>query len=383
MSGTAEIPGAGVVVPRAGIWARPAIPKATVPVVPPRPQEPRLPAWAKEKLDGIESGAQANVIEQVSVNGTPLTPQGKKVDIDFSDRPTFAQVAPEWSASGVYAQKDVTAYGKAFYQYYGSLIRYSSSKPPPDDPQNWREIPCFGAMVLPRSGVVDLISWTPSEGYAHLYIRPGGDYDNSHTSPVIHLVKDGSAGLKIDGDGIRVVEVGNFTRGLVRFPTDAGTVALTTKNVTEVMQAVGSNRTMTIDPDSTYEYGVPDFEWGSATTEYGDWRSYLKLEAISHSETLQWHYHWVTEDEHVPDLPVHHDAYLPGEANVVPDELDFTNVEEGHLLRHRRAFSGKVGYISNGVTPGNLAAFDSDGNLVDTGYHIEDAGGTPTLVETT
>lgn len=31
---------------------------------------------------------------------------------------------------------------------------------------------------------------------------------------------------------------------------------------------------------------------------------------------------------------------------------------------------------------GNLAAFGSDGNLVDTGYHIEDTGGAPTLVKT-
>lgn len=35
----------------------------------------------KQKLSGIESGAQANVIESVKVNGTKLTPSSKAVDV--------------------------------------------------------------------------------------------------------------------------------------------------------------------------------------------------------------------------------------------------------------------------------------------------------------
>ncbi len=38
----------------------------------------------KGKLDGIASGAQVNVIEKVSVNGTPLTINSKGVNIDLS-----------------------------------------------------------------------------------------------------------------------------------------------------------------------------------------------------------------------------------------------------------------------------------------------------------
>ncbi len=38
----------------------------------------------KKKLDGIASGAQANVIESVKVNGTALTPSSKAVNIDLS-----------------------------------------------------------------------------------------------------------------------------------------------------------------------------------------------------------------------------------------------------------------------------------------------------------
>ena len=35
----------------------------------------------KQKLSGIASGAQANVIESVKVNGTKLTPSSKAVDV--------------------------------------------------------------------------------------------------------------------------------------------------------------------------------------------------------------------------------------------------------------------------------------------------------------
>lgn len=40
--------------------------------------------WDKSKLDGIEEGAQVNVIESVKVNGTALSVTGKEVNIDLS-----------------------------------------------------------------------------------------------------------------------------------------------------------------------------------------------------------------------------------------------------------------------------------------------------------
>lgn len=43
-------------------------------------------AAEKEKLNNIASGAQVNVIETVKVNGTALTPDGKAVNIDLSNK---------------------------------------------------------------------------------------------------------------------------------------------------------------------------------------------------------------------------------------------------------------------------------------------------------
>ena len=58
------------------------------------------------------------------------------------------------------------------------------------------------------------------------------------------------------------------------------------------------------------------------------------------------------------------------------DQKDYEQVTVWTLIKERAA-------KPTSFVAGNLAAFDSDGNLVDTGYHIEDVGGTPTLVETT
>lgn len=46
----------------------------------------------KEKLDAIEDGAQANVLETIKVNGTALTATDKGVDIDLSDYATNEDV---------------------------------------------------------------------------------------------------------------------------------------------------------------------------------------------------------------------------------------------------------------------------------------------------
>lgn len=60
-----------------------------------------------------------------------------------------------------------------------------------------------------------------------------------------------------------------------------------------------------------------------------------------------------------------------------PDEdKDYKVVDMASLIAERAAKPSTF-------TAGNLAAFDADGNLVDTGYHISTEGGTPHLVATT
>ena len=54
----------------------------------------------KTKLAGIAQGAQANVIEKVSVNGSSLTPSNKIVNIDLSDYTTKDQAVSSLSSSG-------------------------------------------------------------------------------------------------------------------------------------------------------------------------------------------------------------------------------------------------------------------------------------------
>ena len=64
-------------------------------------------AGLKDKVDGLESGAQVNVIESVKVNGTALTVDGKAVDVtvptQLSDVATEAQQAA--ANSGIDATK--------------------------------------------------------------------------------------------------------------------------------------------------------------------------------------------------------------------------------------------------------------------------------------
>lgn len=70
----------------------------------------------KSKVDGVEVGAQANVIESVQVNGTALEVTSKGVNIDLSGyTPT--------SALAEYAKKtDITA----VFRYKGTVTAYSA-----------------------------------------------------------------------------------------------------------------------------------------------------------------------------------------------------------------------------------------------------------------
>lgn len=79
----------------------------------------------KSKLSGVESGAQANVIEAVKVNGTALTPSSKAVDVTV---PT--KVSDLSNDSGFQTQSQVeTAINAAvagLYDYKGSVATYSA-----------------------------------------------------------------------------------------------------------------------------------------------------------------------------------------------------------------------------------------------------------------
>lgn len=62
-----------------------------------------MSATDKAKLNGIESGAEANVIETVKVEGTALTPSSKEVNIQVSDFPTATT-----SSAGIMSSTDKT-----------------------------------------------------------------------------------------------------------------------------------------------------------------------------------------------------------------------------------------------------------------------------------
>lgn len=54
----------------------------------------------KTKLADIEAGAQVNVIETVKVNGTPLTPSGKTVNVDLSNYALKSDIATVYRVKG-------------------------------------------------------------------------------------------------------------------------------------------------------------------------------------------------------------------------------------------------------------------------------------------
>ena len=54
----------------------------------------------KTKLEGVEAGAQVNVLEGVQVNGTDLTITNKKVNVDLSNYATKADIASVYKFKG-------------------------------------------------------------------------------------------------------------------------------------------------------------------------------------------------------------------------------------------------------------------------------------------
>jgi Cu/Ag efflux protein CusF len=60
----------------------------------------------KTKLEGVETGAQVNILEGVQVNGTDLTITDKKVNVDLSNYATKADIASVYKFKG-----SVSTYG--------------------------------------------------------------------------------------------------------------------------------------------------------------------------------------------------------------------------------------------------------------------------------
>lgn len=63
----------------------------------------------KNKLAGIDTGAQVNVIENVKVNGTALTPSSKAVNIDLSKYALKTDVASVYKVKGSITYEDLIA----------------------------------------------------------------------------------------------------------------------------------------------------------------------------------------------------------------------------------------------------------------------------------
>ena len=59
----------------------------------------------KEKLSGIEAGAEVNILEDVKVNGVSLVPTGKAVNVDLTDYARKADIA-----GGVHVKGSVNTY---------------------------------------------------------------------------------------------------------------------------------------------------------------------------------------------------------------------------------------------------------------------------------
>lgn len=376
MSGTAEIPGAGVVVPVAGVGARPVIPKATVPVVPPRPQEPRLPTWAKEKLDGIESGAQANVIEQIFVNSSKVSPVAKRVNISVPETTTavaegnarvptsgtvfsalaslLEKVVPEWSSS-----QDPNYYHDNRVAYKGQIYKctathYAQGHEPPDESSEW---------VVDTTTVYDLLAamiQRKLDNYGACTISSSGRLQiigaSSASNPELLVLTDEQTGMQLRMFGKPM----SHSPGVAFFSFRTGT------NGTPIEYWLpGASGTLALKLES-----VP---LGIVAPEFSSQIPYAKGETIITSNWSPHGYGAVvaalrfTQDHPAGDL-------APGWSS--QDQKDYEQVTVWTLIKERAA-------KPTSFVAGNLAAFDSDGNLVDTGYHIEDVGGTPTLVETT
>lgn len=86
-----------------------------------------MTASDKTKLNGIETGAQVNVIETVKVNGTALTPSSKAVDITT---PTTATIKSQIEAYGYQTSSQVqTAVNNAVGKITGISLSVVTSLP--------------------------------------------------------------------------------------------------------------------------------------------------------------------------------------------------------------------------------------------------------------
>lgn len=71
----------------------------------------------KEKLMGVAFGAQANVIESVSINNTPVTPNNKNVNIDISGKANIVASATNGNFAGLNSGGDLIDSGKKYSDF--------------------------------------------------------------------------------------------------------------------------------------------------------------------------------------------------------------------------------------------------------------------------
>lgn len=69
----------------------------------------------KNKLNGVEASAQVNVIEQIKLNGSALTPTSKSVNIDISGKADASNVYTKAQSDAKYVQDNSYVHTDANY----------------------------------------------------------------------------------------------------------------------------------------------------------------------------------------------------------------------------------------------------------------------------
>lgn len=109
----------------------------------------------KNKLSGIDSGAQVNVIESVKVNGTALTPSSKSVNIDLSNYATKSDISSVYKYKGtVSTYADLPTTGQSVGDTYNVETADSSHGIKAGDNVAWN-----GSAWDVLSGTIDLSNY--------------------------------------------------------------------------------------------------------------------------------------------------------------------------------------------------------------------------------
>ncbi len=109
----------------------------------------------KTKLEGVEAGAQVNVLEGVKVNGTALVPTAKVVDIDLSNYATKADISSVYKYKGsVSTYADLPSTGQTVGDVYNVETADATHDIKAGDNVAWN-----GTTWDVLSGVVDLSAY--------------------------------------------------------------------------------------------------------------------------------------------------------------------------------------------------------------------------------